>query len=162
MLIKDAGSTETLLIDDLGGWFTALLGAGGRDNPAGPGDPDARDSGQMPAVTAITTDLVAAIESAAARVIVVSPEVGLALVPTTPAGRWFADAVGAANRSIAAAVDAVALVVAGRSMWLPANDAASSGDGARSPPRRSTCATGAGRRSGGRPNRRPHRTSRSW
>jgi adenosyl cobinamide kinase/adenosyl cobinamide phosphate guanylyltransferase/NaMN:DMB phosphoribosyltransferase len=124
LLIKEAGSTETLLIDDLGGWFTALLG------PAGHGDPDARDGGELPTVTAITTDLVAAIESAAARVIVVSPEVGLALVPTTPAGRWFADAVGAANRSIAAAVDAVALVVAGRSMWLPANDLARSGDGA--------------------------------
>ena len=73
----------------------------------------------MPTVTAITAELVAAIESAAARIIVVSPEVGLALVPTTPAGRWFADTVGSANRSIAAAVDAVALVVAGRPMWLP-------------------------------------------
>ena len=122
LLIKDAEPTETLLIDDLGGWFTALLG------PAGPGDADAGDSDEMPTVTAITTDLVAAIESAAARIIVVSPEVGLALVPTTPAGRWFADAVGSANRSIAAAVDAVALVVAGRSMWLPANDGATSGD----------------------------------
>ena len=112
-LIKEAGPAETLLIDDLGGWFTALLG------PAGRGDSDGADGDAVPTVTAITAELVTAIESAAARIIVVSPEVGLALVPTTPAGRWFADTVGSANRSIAAAVDAVALIVAGRPMWLP-------------------------------------------
>jgi adenosyl cobinamide kinase/adenosyl cobinamide phosphate guanylyltransferase/NaMN:DMB phosphoribosyltransferase len=130
LLIKEAGPTETLLVDDLGGWFTALLG------PVGHGDPEAPESGEMPhertgaaAAIAITADLVAAIESAAARIIVVSPEVGLALVPTTPAGRWFADTIGAANRSIAAAVDAVALVVAGRPMWLPADGEMSAGDG---------------------------------
>jgi adenosyl cobinamide kinase/adenosyl cobinamide phosphate guanylyltransferase/NaMN:DMB phosphoribosyltransferase len=122
LLIKDAGPTETLLIDDLGGWFTALLG------PAGRGDPDVPGGGAMPTVAAITADLVAAIESAVARIIVVSPEVGLALVPTTPAGRWFADTVGSANRGIAAAVDAVALVVAGRPMWLPADGGTTAGD----------------------------------
>jgi adenosyl cobinamide kinase/adenosyl cobinamide phosphate guanylyltransferase/NaMN:DMB phosphoribosyltransferase len=108
-VITDAGEGDTLLIDDLGGWFTAVLAQ------AGDGDvPDAE------AVTVdLVADLVAAIESATARIIVVSPEVGLSLVPTTPVGRWFADAVGAANRSIAAAVDAVALVVAGRPVWLP-------------------------------------------
>jgi adenosyl cobinamide kinase/adenosyl cobinamide phosphate guanylyltransferase/NaMN:DMB phosphoribosyltransferase len=114
-LIKEAGPAETLLIDDLGGWFTALLG------PAGRGDSEGTGGEDVPTVTAITAELVAAIESAAARIIVVSPEVGLALVPTTPAGRWFADTVGSANRSIAAAVDVVALVVAGRPMWLPAD-----------------------------------------
>jgi adenosyl cobinamide kinase/adenosyl cobinamide phosphate guanylyltransferase/NaMN:DMB phosphoribosyltransferase len=121
-LIKDAGPAETLLIDDLGGWFTALLG------PAGRGDSDGPDGG--PGVPAITGELVAAIESAAARIIVVSPEVGLALVPTTPVGRWFADTVGAANRSIAAAVDAVVLIVAGRPMWLPIDGDSSAGGSA--------------------------------
>src|SRR5690348_8828357 len=51
-LIKEAEPSETLLIDDLGGWFTALLG------PAGQGDPDAAGGGENPSVTAITTDLV--------------------------------------------------------------------------------------------------------
>jgi nicotinate-nucleotide--dimethylbenzimidazole phosphoribosyltransferase len=119
-LIKDASRTETLLIDDLGGWFTALLGS--VDHA---GTDDASDS--RPDVEAIVADLVAAIESAAARIIVVSPEVGLALVPTTAVGRWFADAVGSANRSIGAAVDAVALIVAGRPLWLPADGDAAPG-----------------------------------
>jgi nicotinate-nucleotide--dimethylbenzimidazole phosphoribosyltransferase len=106
-LIKEAGAEETVLVDDVGGWLTALLADG---------------DGEQPDAATAVADLVAAVESAAARVIIVSPEVGLSLVPTTPSGRWFADAVGSANRDLAAVVDAVALVVAGRPLWLSAGD----------------------------------------
>jgi nicotinate-nucleotide--dimethylbenzimidazole phosphoribosyltransferase len=99
-LITTAGPEETLLVDDLGGWVTGRLPEGGR--------PDA---------------LAEAVRGCRALLVVVSPEVGLALVPTTKVGRAFADALGEANRAVAEASDAVALVVAGQPSWLKLNDA---------------------------------------
>jgi nicotinate-nucleotide--dimethylbenzimidazole phosphoribosyltransferase len=99
-LIAAAGPDETLLVDDLGGWVT------GRLPEAGP--PDA---------------LAEAVRGCRARLVVVSPEVGLSLVPTTKLGRAFADALGEANRAVAEASDAVALVVAGQPSWLKLDDA---------------------------------------
>jgi nicotinate-nucleotide--dimethylbenzimidazole phosphoribosyltransferase len=51
-------------------------------------------------------------------VVLVSPEVGLSLVPVTPVGRAFADALGTTNQALAEAVDGVVLVVAGQPAWL--------------------------------------------
>jgi nicotinate-nucleotide--dimethylbenzimidazole phosphoribosyltransferase len=99
-LIAGAEPEETLLVDDLGGWVT------GRLPEAGP--PDA---------------LAEAVRGCRARLVVVSPEVGLSLVPTTKVGRAFADALGEANRAVAEASDAVALVVAGQPSWLKLQDA---------------------------------------
>ncbi|MET8302775.1 bifunctional adenosylcobinamide kinase/adenosylcobinamide-phosphate guanylyltransferase [Micromonospora sp. NPDC005686] len=101
-VIATAGPNETLLVDDLGGWVTVLL-----------------DPAHQPADdTATITELATAVRSSAARVVLVSPEVGLSLVPTTPLGRAFTDALGATNRAVADACDAVALVVAGQAAWL--------------------------------------------
>ncbi|MEU8070128.1 bifunctional adenosylcobinamide kinase/adenosylcobinamide-phosphate guanylyltransferase [Micromonospora sp. NPDC049151] len=101
-VIATAGPNETLLVDDLGGWVTVLL-----------------DPAHQPADdTATITELATAVRSTAARVVLVSPEVGLSLVPTTPLGRAFTDALGATNRAVADACDAVALVVAGQTAWL--------------------------------------------
>ncbi|MDP8922168.1 MAG: bifunctional adenosylcobinamide kinase/adenosylcobinamide-phosphate guanylyltransferase, partial [Chloroflexota bacterium] len=44
---------------------------------------------------------------------VVTNEVGLGIVPATPVGRLFRDALGRANQRLAAAADAVYLLVAG-------------------------------------------------
>ncbi len=44
----------------------------------------------------------------------VSPEVGLTVVPETVAGRRFADELGALNQRLAALCDRVVLVVAGQ------------------------------------------------
>ncbi|RBI99306.1 cobalamin biosynthesis protein, partial [Micromonospora provocatoris] len=97
-VIAAAGPNETLLVDDLGGWVTVLL-----------------DPAHQPADdTATIAELAAAVRSSAARLVLVSPEVGLSLVPTTPLGRAFTDALGATNRAVADACDAVALVVAGQ------------------------------------------------
>ncbi|NJP33511.1 bifunctional adenosylcobinamide kinase/adenosylcobinamide-phosphate guanylyltransferase [Micromonospora thermarum] len=108
-VISAAESHETLLVDDLGGWVTVLL-----------------DPAHQPADdTATIAELAEAVRSCRARLVVVSPEVGLSLVPTTPLGRAFTDALGAANRAVADACDAVVLVVAGQPAWLkPAAPAA--------------------------------------
>lgn len=101
-VIAAAGPNETLLVDDLGGWVTVLL-----------------DPAHQPADdTATVAELAAAVRGCAARLVLVSPEVGLSLVPTTPLGRAFTDALGAANRAVADACDAVVLVVAGQAAWL--------------------------------------------
>ncbi|TDB73870.1 bifunctional adenosylcobinamide kinase/adenosylcobinamide-phosphate guanylyltransferase [Micromonospora sp. KC723] len=101
-VLASAGPNETLLVDDLGGWVTVLL-----------------DPAHQPADDVATVaELAAAIRDTSARVVLVSPEVGLSLVPTTPLGRAFTDALGAANRAVADACDAVALVVAGQPVWL--------------------------------------------
>ncbi|MFY1583135.1 bifunctional adenosylcobinamide kinase/adenosylcobinamide-phosphate guanylyltransferase [Micromonospora sp. WMMD734] len=101
-VLASAGPNETMLVDDLGGWVTVLL-----------------DPAHQPADDVATiTELADAVRASEARIVLVSPEVGLSLVPTTPLGRAFADALGAANRAVADACDAVALVVAGQPVWL--------------------------------------------
>ncbi|MFG1882030.1 bifunctional adenosylcobinamide kinase/adenosylcobinamide-phosphate guanylyltransferase [Micromonospora sp. NPDC049102] len=101
-VLASAEPNETLLVDDLGGWVTVLL------------DPEYQPADDV----ATIAELAEAIRSCAARVVLVSPEVGLSLVPTTPLGRAFTDALGAANRAVADACDAVVLVVAGQPAWL--------------------------------------------
>ncbi|BCJ61055.1 bifunctional adenosylcobinamide kinase/adenosylcobinamide-phosphate guanylyltransferase [Micromonospora endophytica] len=97
-VIAAARPGETLLVDDLGGWVTVLL-----------------DPAHQPADDTATIDeLAAAVRACPARLVLVSPEVGLSLVPTTPLGRAFTDALGAANRAVADACDTVILVVAGQ------------------------------------------------
>jgi adenosyl cobinamide kinase/adenosyl cobinamide phosphate guanylyltransferase/NaMN:DMB phosphoribosyltransferase len=95
-VLAQAKPDEALLVDDLGGWLTA----GGE--PAGLADAVR----QCPAV----------------RLIVVSPEVGLSVVPATEVGRAFADRLGGLNRAVADACDSVVLVVAGQPSWLKGGD----------------------------------------
>ncbi|WP_406078805.1 bifunctional adenosylcobinamide kinase/adenosylcobinamide-phosphate guanylyltransferase [Micromonospora sp. NBC_00858] len=101
-VLASAQPNETLLVDDLGGWVTVLL------------DPDHQPADDV----ATIAELAEAIRTCSARVVLVSPEVGLSLVPTTPLARAFTDALGAANRAVADACDAVVLVVAGQPAWL--------------------------------------------
>jgi adenosyl cobinamide kinase/adenosyl cobinamide phosphate guanylyltransferase len=93
-LLREAHPDEVLLVDELGTWVGALL-AEGAD------------------IASSAAGLGRAIESCPARIVVVSPEVGLAPVALTPAGREFVDALGATNIAAASACDAVVLVVAG-------------------------------------------------
>ena len=53
----------------------------------------------------------------------VSPEVGLSVVPATALGRAFADALGTLNRAMADVCDGVVLVVAGQPMWVKGDGA---------------------------------------
>jgi adenosyl cobinamide kinase/adenosyl cobinamide phosphate guanylyltransferase/NaMN:DMB phosphoribosyltransferase len=112
-LLADAKPDEAVLVDDLGGWLTALMDTGG-DTPG-------------------TDALAAAVRDCpAARLVLVSPEVGLSVVPATEAGRRFADALGALNQAVAAGCDAVALVVAGQPAWVKGGDPRGVPVGARS------------------------------
>jgi adenosylcobinamide kinase/adenosylcobinamide-phosphate guanylyltransferase len=98
-----------LLIDCLGTWLTAIIDrAGAWDNPH--------------AATLIAhregTALLAALQQTSRRVVVVSNEVGLSLVPLTPSGRVFQDELGRLNARVADVSDYVFLVVAGRVLDL--------------------------------------------
>jgi adenosylcobinamide kinase/adenosylcobinamide-phosphate guanylyltransferase len=67
-----------------------------------------------------TTRLIEALGSATTDVVLVSNEVGSSIVPATPSGRMFRDALGRLNAAVSAASDNVALVVAGRVLDLSA------------------------------------------
>ena len=127
-LLAEAKPDQTVLVDDLGGWMTTLLTAGGP-------------------VPETVEALAAAVRESAGRLVVVSPEVGLSVVPATELGRAFADALGTANRALADACDAVVLVVAGQPPWLKRGApgarliAAATGCRPSSPPRRSPTTT---------------------
>lgn len=92
--VSQAGPDDELLIDDLGGWATSLLGA-----------PDAKSQ---------ITQLAEAVRLSPARIVLVSPEVGLSVVPPSQAGMEFADLMGDLNKAVAAACDEVTLIVAGQ------------------------------------------------
>jgi adenosylcobinamide kinase / adenosylcobinamide-phosphate guanylyltransferase len=68
------------------------------------------------------TGLLTATQDAGTRLIVVSNEVGMGLVPETALGRAFRDVLGRANQRMAAAADAVYLMVAGIPMVVKASD----------------------------------------
>ncbi|MGH3713460.1 MAG: bifunctional adenosylcobinamide kinase/adenosylcobinamide-phosphate guanylyltransferase [Micromonosporaceae bacterium] len=99
-LVGEAGAGETLLVDDLGGWVTAVL-----DAAAWQGGVD-------------TGELTAALRDSRGDVVLVSPEVGLTIVPDNAAARMFADALGTVNQAVAEVCDRVALVVAGQPLWI--------------------------------------------
>ena len=104
VLLSDVKPDEAVLVDDLGGWLTGVLAGAGWSSTAA----------EEPIAT-----LVAAVRDCPARTLVlVSPEVGLSVVPATAAGRAFVDATGAANRQLADVCAEVALVVAGQPAWL--------------------------------------------
>jgi adenosylcobinamide kinase/adenosylcobinamide-phosphate guanylyltransferase len=65
-----------------------------------------------------TDELVEAWTLVDRRVVLVSDEVGLGVVPETPAGRLFRDELGSLNQRLAAAADEVVLVVAGLPLRL--------------------------------------------
>ncbi|WP_329092747.1 bifunctional adenosylcobinamide kinase/adenosylcobinamide-phosphate guanylyltransferase [Streptosporangium sp. NBC_01469] len=128
-----------LLIDGLGTWVAAVFdecdawpeetGEGGRDdrdsgdsgdsgdNKNGEGGRDGRDGRDT--VAARCDDLVAAWRQTRARVVAVSDEVGLGVVPGTASGRMFRDTLGRLNQRLALESEDVTLVVAGRLLPLP-------------------------------------------
>ena len=88
------------LVDDIGGWLTAAMDRTGA-------------WADEPGLDDVIDDLLGAIGAFGAPLVLVSPEVGLTVVPATPAGRRFADAAGLLNQRLAALCDRVVLVVAG-------------------------------------------------
>lgn len=108
-----AGAIRTaespLLIDCLGVWLTRFIdGIGGWDSP--------REASL--AVAWAVRDLADAWSGAKTDVVAVSNEVGLGVVPATPAGGLFRDELGRLNATLSALSDHVVLVVAGRVLDL--------------------------------------------
>lgn len=88
------------LVDDIGGWLTAAMDRAG----AWSGGSVRND----------VADLIAAVAGFESTLVLVSPEVGLTVVPESAAGRRFADELGALNQRLAVLCDRVVLVVAGQ------------------------------------------------
>lgn len=103
--------SATTLVDDLGNWLAAEL--------------DSRNAWNDEVDLApIYDELARAISAHSGDVVIISPEVGLSVVPPTPAGRLFQDELGRLNAVVAAVCDRVDLVVAGRVLSLPADSTA--------------------------------------
>jgi adenosyl cobinamide kinase/adenosyl cobinamide phosphate guanylyltransferase len=98
-VIARADRHESLLVDDLGGWVGTVIEVTAAD-----------------AWSQLTANLCAAITECSARLVLVSPEVGLSVVPATAAGRDFADSLGGLNRAVASVCDVVTLVIAGNAV----------------------------------------------
>ncbi|GAA3047841.1 bifunctional adenosylcobinamide kinase/adenosylcobinamide-phosphate guanylyltransferase [Actinokineospora globicatena] len=88
-----------ILVDDIATWVTGVLDDTGWDRANRP--------------ITVMDDLVAAVAQCRARLVLVSAEVGLGVVPSTSAGRLFRDELGALNADLAAQCDEVLLLVAG-------------------------------------------------
>jgi adenosylcobinamide kinase/adenosylcobinamide-phosphate guanylyltransferase len=95
------------LIDDLGGWLTAVLDRH-----------HAWSGGGEISVAMDVEELFAAVNAFGAPLVMVSPEVGLSVVPANAAGSRFADEMGTLNQRLAAVSERVVLVVAGQAMTL--------------------------------------------
>lgn len=97
--LRRSPDTATL-VDDLGTWLTGALDRA-----------HAWDGGS---VAAAVDEVLDAVGDFAAPLVLVSPEVGLTVVPATPAGRRFADELGSLNQRVARLCERVVLVVAGQ------------------------------------------------
>jgi adenosylcobinamide kinase / adenosylcobinamide-phosphate guanylyltransferase len=101
--LRQSPGTPTL-VDDLGAWLTSTL--------------DRHHAWENGSVAAPVADLIAAVGEFGSTLMLVSPEVGLTVVPATASGRRFADELGTLNQRIAAVCDRVVLVVAGQALSI--------------------------------------------
>jgi adenosylcobinamide kinase/adenosylcobinamide-phosphate guanylyltransferase len=90
------------LVDDVGGWLVSAL------------DRHEAWTGDTAALDADVDDLVDAVSGFTSPLALVSPEVGLTVVPATDSGRLFTDALGTLNQRLAHVCERVVLVVAGQ------------------------------------------------
>ncbi|MEO7193919.1 MAG: bifunctional adenosylcobinamide kinase/adenosylcobinamide-phosphate guanylyltransferase [Pseudonocardiaceae bacterium] len=104
-----ASGPVPVLVDDIATWLTGELD----DADAWAGNTTAlRDC------RARCAELVSAVAACPARLVLVSAEVGLGVVPPTRAGRLLRDELGALNAALAAVCDEVLLLVAGLPVTL--------------------------------------------
>ncbi|WP_172651128.1 bifunctional adenosylcobinamide kinase/adenosylcobinamide-phosphate guanylyltransferase [Rhodococcus opacus] len=112
--LRSPTEAAATLVDDLGTWLTVELdGAAAWDSPRG-------------TITPHTDELVASVRDYRGALVLVTPEVGLGVIPETRSGRLFRDEIGSLNARLAQVCDRVVLVVAGLTMTLkddPAREA---------------------------------------
>lgn len=99
-LTANAASDRCLLVDCLTLWLSNLLHAG------------------ETVFASERAELLAALPQLAGRVLLVSNEVGLGIVPDNPLARRFRDEAGRLNQAVAAACERVTFVAAGLPMRL--------------------------------------------
>lgn len=99
---KNQSTYQTIVLDCLTLWLSNLQGRGFSDL----------------AITNAAEDLLHAIRAARSRVVIVSNELGLGLVPATKAVRAFRDLAGRVNQQVAAEADEVYLAVSGLPLRL--------------------------------------------
>lgn len=103
-------ATGAVLVDCLGTWLTALVDEAGLwDAPVGEVEEH---------VLARVADLTDALAASAVRVVLVTNETGLGVVPEHRSARLFRDLLGTVNQRVAEVCDEVHLVVAGRVLRL--------------------------------------------
>jgi adenosyl cobinamide kinase/adenosyl cobinamide phosphate guanylyltransferase len=102
-------SAAPLLIDDLATWLTRELDDAGAWDGGG---------ASFAAVAARVAELAHAVGRCPARLVLVSAEVGLGVVPATRSGRLFRDELGELNARLAQVCDEVVLLVAGIPLTL--------------------------------------------
>ncbi|MBD3142628.1 bifunctional adenosylcobinamide kinase/adenosylcobinamide-phosphate guanylyltransferase [Microbispora bryophytorum] len=111
-----SGGPGTSLIDGIGTWLAAVFD----ECAAWPdGTPAAGHRAALDRVAERCDALTASWRGTRARVVAVTDEVGLGVIPATPAGRLFRDALGRLNQALARESEDVALVVSGRVVPLP-------------------------------------------
>jgi adenosylcobinamide kinase/adenosylcobinamide-phosphate guanylyltransferase len=103
--LRSATAAPTL-VDDVGGWLTAAM--------------DRRNAWTTGSVADDVADLIDAVGAFRPPLALVSPEVGLSVIPHTEAGRRFADELGSLNQRLAGLCDRVVLVVAGQPLTVKA------------------------------------------
>ena len=101
--LRSETATPTL-VDDIGGWLTAMM--------------DRRGAWTTGSVAADVDDLIDTVGGFPSPLALVSPEVGLSVVPHTESGRRFADELGSLNQRLAGLCDRVVLVVAGQPLTV--------------------------------------------
>ena len=122
---QGAARAGTVLLDDLGNLVANLL-----LEVTGGGEPGPASSARLDAAVAAELDaLEAARQAGGWDLVVVTNEVGLGVVPATPVGRVFRDALGRANQRLAAQADDVYLLVAGQALRLKPACPTCSGEG---------------------------------
>jgi adenosylcobinamide kinase / adenosylcobinamide-phosphate guanylyltransferase len=105
-VLNAPATAGTILIDDIGTWLTARI--------------DARDAWGSPRGT-VSPDADALVTAVAAyrnRLVIVTPEVGMGIIPATRSGRLFRDEIGTLNQNLARVCDEAFLVVAGLPLRL--------------------------------------------
>lgn len=97
---------QVLLVDDLATWLTGVL------------DDTSAWDGPLAAAEKRVDELVASVTRCRVRLVLVSAEVGLGVVPATRSGRLFRDELGSLNARLAAVCEESVLLVAGLPVFL--------------------------------------------
>ncbi|WP_329793923.1 bifunctional adenosylcobinamide kinase/adenosylcobinamide-phosphate guanylyltransferase [Lentzea sp. DG1S-22] len=102
LLTATAYDDPPILVDDLSTWLVGVLD-----------DAGAWEGNVSDVVTGAVDKLVWSVATCRARLVLVTAEVGLGVVPSTRSGRLFRDHLGALNARVAEVCDEVTLLVAG-------------------------------------------------